>query len=213
MDRGAPPPPNTHTCPTHLFPLPYSPAPAHSDVISFAGDAIVAVWAINRDLPLSCALAASCAVQLQKDCGLHKIKDRPDLAFRIHIGLVCGTLESEILYVSQAKNMQTAFHYVSGAPLREVAACINTAKPGEICLTEAVRDMLGGIVTVVPTGTGGVYGLQALREPCSQFSPVGTRRHSTRRQCLAKLFVPPSVLHRFYNHNDLSQVWPGRWRT
>ena len=67
----------------------------NGDVVKFAGDAIIVVWVYTDDLPRATLAAALCALRLQEHCGSHLI-EKTDLEFKIHIGMVCGVIETEV---------------------------------------------------------------------------------------------------------------------
>ena len=90
------------------------------DVIKFAGDAVLVVWAGNAgdddELEYNLLCASKCALELQKQAGEHPVKGT-EYSFRIHCGLCCGMIESEIFAAASHVHMQRLFHSVSGQPL------------------------------------------------------------------------------------------------
>jgi class 3 adenylate cyclase len=114
------------------------------DVIVFAGDAVVSIWPSTetRSLQACCLLATSCALELQRKCGMSAVPGT-DLVFRLHIGITCGDVESVILTSRSVESMQGAYHYVSGLPLTETASVVDAARSGEVCVTAAVRELCG----------------------------------------------------------------------
>jgi class 3 adenylate cyclase len=120
------------------------------DVITFAGDAIIVVWysTLDNDLRLNVLAAARCVLDMQQKAGNHPVDGTP-LFFRIHCGLSCGLLESEIFAAHSHMNMQHLFHTVGGNSLMEQSDLVDMAKPGEVCISDNVAEYLGanGICT------------------------------------------------------------------
>ena len=113
------------------------------DVIKFAGDAIIVIWYSTSEvsLPMNVLIAAKCVLEMQHDAGEHPVRDT-SLHFRIHCGLSCGMLESEIYTARNHNNMQRLFHSVGGNSLVELSELVDLAKPGEVCVTNEVADHL-----------------------------------------------------------------------
>lgn len=113
------------------------------DVIKFAGDAIIVIWySTNEDsLPMNVLLAAKCVLEMQQNAGEHPVRGT-SLHFRIHCGLSCGMLESEIYTARNHMNMQRLFHSVGGNSLMELSDLVDVAKPGEVCVSNGVVDHL-----------------------------------------------------------------------
>ena len=113
------------------------------DVIKFAGDAIIVIWYSTKEvsLPMNVLIAAKCVLEMQQRAGEHPVRDTP-LHFRIHCGLSCGALESEIYTARNHSNMQRLFHSVGGNSLVELSDLVDMAKPGEVCVSKEVADHL-----------------------------------------------------------------------
>ena len=75
------------------------------------------------------------------NAGEHPVRDT-SLHFRIHCGLSCGMLESEIYTARNHMNMQRLFHSVGGNSLMELSDLVDVAKPGEVCVSSDVADYL-----------------------------------------------------------------------
>ena len=114
------------------------------DVIKFAGDAVVIVWysVLDKDLPINTFTAARCVLEMQKKAGQHPV-DGTNLQFRIHCGLSCGLLESEVFSAPNHVNMQRLFHSIGGDALGELSELVDLAKAGEVCISDAVVNFLG----------------------------------------------------------------------
>ena len=113
------------------------------DVIKFAGDAIIVVWysTTEEHLPINVLIAAKCVLEMQQNAGEHPVRDT-SLHFRIHCGLSCGMLESEIYTARNHINMQRLFHSVGGSSLMELSDLVDIAKPGEVCVSNSIADYL-----------------------------------------------------------------------
>lgn len=122
------------------------------DVLKFAGDAILCAWAGDeQDLELNVLQAAECAVLLQQKAGSHPVRAAgvsADLEFRIHCGLACGPLESEIFEAPHVStNMQRLFHYAGGDCMAEIAELVDLSKAGETCVSAGCIPFLEGAGT------------------------------------------------------------------
>jgi class 3 adenylate cyclase len=105
------------------------------DVIKFAGDAIMVVWeGDERELEINVLCAARCAIDLQTKAGEHAVEGT-SLSFKIHCGLCCGPLDSEIFVAPTHENMQRLYHYVGGESMVEIGDLVDLAKAGEICVS------------------------------------------------------------------------------
>ncbi|CAB9511982.1 cyclase type 10 [Seminavis robusta] len=116
------------------------------DVIKFAGDAVLVVWAGQEgdddELEYNLLCASKCALELQRQAGSHPVK-RTNHKFQIHCGLCCGIMESEIFAAPTHIHMQRLFHSVSGKCLSEISELVDLAKAGQIAISEDVADYLG----------------------------------------------------------------------
>lgn len=117
------------------------------DVIKFAGDAVLVVWAgedegDDDELEYNLLCASKCALELQKQCGVHPVAGTQH-AFQIHVGLCCGIIESEIFAAPSHAHMQRLFHSLSGQCLKDISELVDLAKSGEIAISTDVADYLG----------------------------------------------------------------------
>jgi class 3 adenylate cyclase len=151
------------------------------DVIKFAGDAVLVVWygASEDDLQINTLTAAKCGMEMQKRAGQHAV-DGTSLQFRIHCGLSCGPLESEIFDAPNHVNMQRLFHSVGGTSLIELSDLVDMAKAGEICLSD---DAVAHI--------GATYGRY---EECSNLTD------GTRYQLLTDLVFEHNIVEKIETH-------------
>ena len=112
------------------------------DCTKFAGDAVLVVWeGTKEELPMNVLAAAKCVLKLQQETGVHPIEGT-DLVFRIHCGLACGVLDSEVFEAPTHVNMQRLYHSVSGRPMEEIGDLVDLACCGETCVSEECVEIL-----------------------------------------------------------------------
>ena len=116
------------------------------DVVKFAGDAVLVVWEggeKDSDLELNVRTAARCVWTLQQQAGSHTVPGMGDLQFRIHCGLSCGRLESEVFSAPVHESMQRLYHSVGGEAVIEIGELVDLANAGEVCVSDDVAALLG----------------------------------------------------------------------
>lgn len=136
---------------THLGGLVALIASHGGDVLTFAGDAVVAVWESrgHQDQPdysAGMALAATCALAAQRQIAEAGSRDGSQLSMRIcigvgpiELGLVGGVLDRwQVL--------------LTGAPLAELGGLKALAAPGETVLSKRAASWLGGDCLLKPVG-------------------------------------------------------------
>lgn len=139
----------------------------HGDIVKFAGDALLVVWTAYDDameeeqaksrssnsaknntaritLTDCCRIATACALALQRRVAIHNVPNSGGLTFSLHIGVVCGLIETAVFYFSDAQNTEAAFHSISGAPLQEVGRIVDKASSKETCVSPSVFERLRG---------------------------------------------------------------------
>jgi len=114
------------------------------DVVKFAGDAVLVVWEGTNasDMEINVLTAAKCVLEMQKHAGSHPVEGT-NLHFRIHCGLSCGHLESEVFAAPVHENMQRLYHSVGGDSVVEIGELVDLAQPGEVCVSGDVVNLLG----------------------------------------------------------------------
>ncbi|CUG87088.1 guanylate cyclase, putative [Bodo saltans] len=140
------------------------------DVVKFAGDAILVVWAPNltkkksnatatteqkmkEALYMCCLRAVACATTLQQKHSRFAVAvpttaqtstapPTPALEFSIHIGIAVGSIETEVFSFPGAQFTESLFHSLSGPALREVGPAADAATSGEVCVTTSVVELL-----------------------------------------------------------------------
>lgn len=115
------------------------------DVVKFAGDAVLIVWEAkngHEGLRNSILCAAQCVLRMQQQAGEHPVEGT-DLFFRIHCGLCCGELDTEIFVAPTHVNSQRLFHAVGGEPLQQIGELVDLAKAGQVCISEQCMEIIG----------------------------------------------------------------------
>lgn len=182
------------------------------DVVKFAGDAVLIVWEGKEDeLYKNVLAAASCAVKLQKTCGFHLVEGI-DLQFRIHCGLSCGFLESEIFQAPNHINMQSCYHSVGGESIVELSELVDMAKAGETCISEDCAKYLNelGVYEDVENYDGQAKLLTNLNLDDHHKQVIEDHIHNMigdrlflRGKHMEEYFIHPCVLN-FLSHGGLS---------
>ena len=106
------------------------------DVVKFAGDALLAVWRENQNQD-SNLQAAACALALQQY--LHEYSPAENVFLRIRIGL--GTGEAVIAFIGGL--MQHWEFVITGDPVAQASFAQIHAKPGQVVISEELRQTLG----------------------------------------------------------------------
>jgi class 3 adenylate cyclase len=190
------------------------------DVVKFAGDAVLIVWeGGENDLEINLLTAAKCATELQEKEGSYLVEGT-SFYFRIHCGLACGALESEIFAASTNVYMQRLYHSVSGESLILVSELVDIAKAGEICISENCLKYLGSRAKC--KGVDGYVGCKLLTGVDFDDSVlVAIENHVEmtlsarllrRNQRIEEEFIHPSVV-RLLSHGGLSPTQIAQMRT
>jgi class 3 adenylate cyclase len=197
------------------------------DVIKFAGDAVLVVWqGQEEDLGINVLAAARCVMEMQMKAGHHPVEGT-SLTFRIHCGLCCGLLESEVFAAPKHVHMQRLYHSVGGESLEEISELVGFAKAGQVCVSSRVAVYLGdrGSCRIVDCILDNFYGgedckiLTALVDckilTALVLEPILEKqlethimdslleRRAVRRTKIEEQFIHPSVL-RLLRHGGLS---------
>jgi class 3 adenylate cyclase len=181
------------------------------DVVKFAGDAVLIVFeGEEKDVELNVLCAAQCVIELQEKAGAHPIEGT-SLVFKIHCGLCCGPVESEIFEAPTHAHMQRLYHAVGGDALAEISELVDLAKAGETCISEECAEYLGdrGRYTDLPDFEGAKL-LTALHIEESMSARMETHieaamadRLVRRDMAVEEDFIHPSVL-KLLSHGGLS---------
>jgi class 3 adenylate cyclase len=177
------------------------------DVVKFAGDAVLIVWEAScpqQQLQKSVQCAAQCVLQMQQQAGSHRVEgtDDDNLVFRIHCGLCCGELDTEIFVAPSSNSSQRLFHAVSGEPLQQIASLVDFAKAGQVCISKECMEMLGSMGTYRPVNEcSDAYILESLEldedtidELDEHVDNLIQEREETRMASVEEDFIPPGVV-------------------
>jgi class 3 adenylate cyclase len=181
------------------------------DVVKFAGDAVLVAWeGTEQEIELNVLCAAQCVIELQEKAGAHPVEGT-SLVFKIHCGICCGTVESEIFEAPTHAHMQRLYHAVGGDALEEISELVDLAKAGETCISEECAEHLGdrGRYTDLPDVEGAKL-LTTLRVEESMSARMETHietamtnRLIRRDMAVEEEFIHPSVL-KLLSHGGLS---------
>lgn len=149
------------------------------EVISFPGDAVIAMWP-----KLEAAHAAACAADAAQQA---LRRNEKDAVHPITMRVVLGAGE---LWAAIVGGVPEQWHFlVGGAPFQSLARNIELCSPGDIVVDAGIADRLHDVASLVPLG--GAFrlariGLPALEAP----------RTTTLRSAQLHSFVPSSVRQR-----------------
>jgi class 3 adenylate cyclase len=181
------------------------------DVIKFAGDAVLVIWeGQEQDLGINLIIAAKCVMEMQKKAGQHPVEGN-SLCFRIHCGLCCGLLESEIFAAPNHVHMQRLYHSVGGESMVEISELVGIAKAGEVCISDSVAQHLGA--RGMYRSVDGISGCKILTKLVLDHTLVDQvdahvevsvfDRTSKRQKKIEQEFIHPCVIQ-LLNHGGLS---------
>ncbi|XP_078535263.1 adenylate cyclase type 10 isoform X2 [Lissotriton helveticus] len=102
---------------------------AGGDILNFAGDALLALWKVERvQLSDVITLAAKCSLDIQKDCGVRNTEVGVEL--RVKIGISAGRISKVVV-----GNQQQEFFVVIGRAVDEVRLAEGLAEASTIILS------------------------------------------------------------------------------
>ena len=183
------------------------------DAVKFAGDAVLVVWeGAESEVGINLLCAAKCAMEIQEKAGFYPVEGT-SLAFRVHCGLCCGPLESEIFVAPTHNNMQRLYHSVGGESLYEISELVDLAKAGQVCISANCLDYLGGRPQLEDVQAESVLQAKILTgltlEPDDleamelHTESILADRMLRRNKKIEEDFIHPSVL-RFLSHGGMS---------
>jgi class 3 adenylate cyclase/tetratricopeptide (TPR) repeat protein len=157
------------------------------DVVKFAGDALIAVWAIESlgaDLAALGLRAAQCGLAAQKALGGYQAAGTT-LSLRVGIGV--GNLV--LMHVGGVRDRWEPL--LAGKPLAQVASAEHDANPGDVVLSPQTRELLADRVAGEHLGDGHLRLVEVLRpvEP-RQADPLTLT--ASAQDCL-RVFVPGAI--------------------
>ncbi|HMA36463.1 MAG TPA: AAA family ATPase [Chloroflexia bacterium] len=158
------------------------------DLVKFAGDALLAIWAADEPLPVLAARAAACGLALPA------LRAAPGSVSgatpRLRIGIGAGTVA--LLHLAGVKGR--AEFVVAGAPLAEMGAAVHAAQPGEVVLGPAAGRLLAARSTGQPLAAG-LFRLQSVVAPPPQHAAPLPPLPASADSAL-QAYIPRAVLAR-----------------
>lgn len=100
------------------------------DVVSFAGDAVIAQFVFGKEPRQMLAAACACALALNKEMASGALSQE-QVTLRHRLAIALGELETFRVGGESGR----WFYIVSGQPLKDIAECLAEAEPGEILLS------------------------------------------------------------------------------
>jgi class 3 adenylate cyclase/tetratricopeptide (TPR) repeat protein len=120
------------------------------EVIHLAGDGLLAVWPeyADQDLGTATIRAAACGLRIQSDLAGHPVLDLHRI--RMRVGVSAGTLWLPVVGGFEGN----WFSPVGGAPLRQIGAALEAARPGDVVVAPEAIEVVGTAIHGSKTPTG-----------------------------------------------------------
>jgi class 3 adenylate cyclase/tetratricopeptide (TPR) repeat protein len=123
------------------------------DVVTFAGDALIAVWTSQNEPEAACARdATACALTVQRRVGGTSPVDGVPVSLRVGVGA------GEVVFYDLAGGSARRFFLAGGSAVEQAGVAQRAARPGEVAITRETRSMLGCRAMVVDL-PGGLFRL------------------------------------------------------
>jgi class 3 adenylate cyclase/tetratricopeptide (TPR) repeat protein len=164
------------------------------DVYAFAGDATLAVWAVDEargaGLSLAVTKAAECALAMHPAVEAQASASALGIPLRLRVGIGAGRL----LLGTTGSAGDHCEPYAAGEPIVQVALAERKAAVGEVVLSPAAAAAAGDRLETVPVGQG-CHRVTRVRDAGG---PAFPRRPVPNESAAAalRLFVPAAVLSR-----------------
>ena len=196
------------------------------DVVKFAGDALLALWPADEDLPGVTARAASCGLAMQQVLRASELAAGMRLSVRVGVG--AGQVSDAHL-----GGVRGRWEFVvGGSAVAQACSAEQLGRPGDVVLSAEAVDQVGErcVGEPVPTGPGRAPGLRVtVVQPLTPVTPlVGAARQAA--GAVLRGYVPGAILARldagqsawlselrhlsvlFLRLPDLDDITPGRLR-
>lgn len=159
------------------------------DVVSFAGDAFVAIWPAEADGERALRLAASFALVMPSATG--RPEDMPPGApeIRLRAGIAMGPVLLAPVAAAEGRWKLV----VAGAAVAHAAAIQREAAPGQTAITDGVARRLGNIAQVSPLRSGALL-VSLSEEPAT--APLRPDAPPPELASRLRPFVPEAILGR-----------------
>ena len=163
------------------------------DVVKFAGDALLALWPANEDLPTLTAQAASCGLAMQQILRAGELAAGTRLSMRIGVG--AGRVSAAHLGGERGR-----WEFVVGGPaVMQTCGVEQLARPGDVVLSpealDQVRDLCAG--EQVPVGTGQAWVLRVTAiQPLAAATPRSSVPTPQAAGAALRGYVPGAIVAR-----------------
>ncbi|HSH01343.1 MAG TPA: adenylate/guanylate cyclase domain-containing protein [Anaerolineae bacterium] len=164
------------------------------DIITFAGDSLVAVWTIDHqaEMPKGVLQASQCALAIQHQLHAYQTAHAINLSLRLAIGAGLITIR----YLGGVNNRW--HHLISGPPLINIGRIEALAQPGTVLLTPNAWQHVHPFITTTPltaTTPPKAYQLHTVDHP-PPFSPLKPIHLPADKVNLLKPHIAPIIIER-----------------
>ena len=163
------------------------------DVVKFAGDALLALWPADEDLPAVTARAARCGLEMQR------ILHASELAAGTHLSVRVGVGAGQVS-AAHLGGVLGRWEFVVGGPaVTQTCGAEQLARPGDVVLSpealDQVRDLCAG--QQVPAGTGQAVALRVTGvQPLAAATPLVSAAAVQAAGVGLRGYVPGAILAR-----------------
>jgi class 3 adenylate cyclase/tetratricopeptide (TPR) repeat protein len=163
------------------------------DVVKFAGDALLALWPADEDLPAVTAQAARCGLEMQRI--LHASELAAGTRLSVRVGVGAGQVSAAYL-----GGVLGRWEFVVGGPaVTQTCGAEQLARPGDVVLSpealDQVRDLCAG--EQVPAGTGQALALRVTGvQPLAAATPLVSAAAVQAAGVALRGYVPGAILAR-----------------
>ena len=163
------------------------------EVVKFAGDALLALWPANEDLPTLTAQAASCGLAMQQILRAGELAAGTRLSMRIGVG--AGRVSAAHLGGERGR-----WEFVVGGPaVMQTCGVEQLARPGDVVLSpealDQVRDLCAGEQVPVDTGQARVLRVTAV-QPLAAAAPRSSVPTPQAAGAALRGYVPGAIVAR-----------------
>jgi len=163
------------------------------DVVKFAGDALLALWPADEDLPAVTAQAASCGLAMQRVLHAGELAAGTRLGVRIGIG-------AGLVSAAHLGGVLGRWEFVVGGPaIAQTCSVEQLARPGDVVLSpealDQVRDVCAG--EQVPVGIGQAVALRVTAvQPLAAAAPLTSVPTRQVAEAALRGYVPGAIVAR-----------------
>ena len=156
------------------------------EIVHVAGDGLLAIWPVERalDLPDATRRAVACGLRIQSDIAGQELFDGYRLRLRAGVG-------TGSLWLPLVGGPHRWFAPVGGDPLRQIAAALDVARPGDVIASPEVAAVAGAGL-IGPKTTKGMVKV----EDIDALAALPARRQPAPEPEILELFVPEIVAAR-----------------